>query len=413
MNPAPTACSRTQRAVSAYRLGIVALAGATALIAGCASLPGVSMSETALYADREGIMTGPHQTQLIRITPDLVERQADPLREPEYLAYRELVQGKPDQYRYRLGTGDVLGVRVWGHPELSTDIEGGNGGAQNPSARIVNPEGKFYFPFLGEITAAGLTTSELRTKMSDGLSRYLESPQLDVRVLEFRSQKVYIAKELDASGVVASITDVPLTLIDALNLAGRSSANRQNGSSFASLGASTAGIPSGRAILTRDGRRIKIDIASLYQAGYFPGDVLMEDGDILFVPSGLEDKVFVMGETNQQQMLLMRNGRMSLAEALSQANGLNLATSDAYGIYVIRGQERFDRNGEPYVSAVVYQLDGRRADSMILADQFALQPRDVVFASAYGLTRVNRVIAQIVPSLGFATQVRFTDAVFQ
>ena len=49
--------------------------------------------------------------------------------------------------------------------------------------------------------------------------------------------------------------------------------------------------------------------------------------------------------------------------------------------------------------ADVYQLHARNATALVLADQFTLQARDIVYVTAAPIARWNRLIAQILPSI--------------
>jgi polysaccharide export outer membrane protein len=78
-----------------------------------------------------------------------------------------------------------------------------------------------------------------------------------------------------------------------------------------------------------------------------------------------------------------------LSEALSDAGGLNPLSANASQVYVFRqGPER---------SVDVFQLDASSPGMLVLADQFQLQPRDLIFVDAAHVTRFYRVVAQIVP----------------
>lgn len=76
---------------------------------------------------------------------------------------------------YRLGSGDVLKVSVFGEPDLSFD-----------EIRL-NDSGTFSYPFIGSVDARGKTPSEVEqvisTKLRDG---YLVSPRVAVSVVTYR-----------------------------------------------------------------------------------------------------------------------------------------------------------------------------------------------------------------------------------
>jgi polysaccharide export outer membrane protein len=81
---------------------------------------------------------------------------------------------------------------------------------------------------------------------------------------------------------------------------------------------------------------------------------------------------------------------MSLAEALNETGGLEPSVANPGQIFVIRGD---------YAAPNIYHLDASSPDAFLLAAQFQLRPRDVVFVSTYGLAQWNRVIAQILPTI--------------
>jgi polysaccharide export outer membrane protein len=80
---------------------------------------------------------------------------------------------------------------------------------------------------------------------------------------------------------------------------------------------------------------------------------------------------------------------MTLAEAIANAGGINPVTSNPARIYVFRSWS---------TEAMVYQLDAGSPDALLIGDRFALEPRDLVFVSASGVTRWNRVIQQLLPT---------------
>ena len=82
-----------------------------------------------------------------------------------------------------------------------------------------------------------------------------------------------------------------------------------------------------------------------------------------------------------------------MADALTDAGGFAQATADASGVFVVRKAPV--NSGK---IANVYQLNARNATALVLADQFKLQPRDIVYVTAAPIARWNRLIAQILPT---------------
>lgn len=91
-------------------------------------------------------------------------------------------------------------------------------------------------------------------------------------------------------------------------------------------------------------------------------------------------------------MTIGREG-MSLTEALSSAEGLNQNAANATGIFVLRPA------GKSQQKAAIYQLDLSDATALVMGTEFALQPYDVVYVTTAPVTRWNRVLSQLVPSI--------------
>src|SRR5262249_42873018 len=131
------------------------------------------------------------------------------------LKQAKLTFGRPEPdtglYKYVLGPQDVLRITVWDHPELTNP----SGTANELSGRIINADGTFFYPYMGNVQAGGRTVQEVRDTLEKGLGGILRKPQIDVSVLTYRSQRVYVAGEVKNPGSVP-ITDVPVSIADAI-----------------------------------------------------------------------------------------------------------------------------------------------------------------------------------------------------
>lgn len=130
-------------------------------------------------------------------------------------------------YYYRVAPSDVLAISVWEHPEFNilgqstaTNANGpGIQGAAGQQGFLVNSNGAVYFPLIQYVHVAGLTVDEVRAVITARLRKYIPNPQVYVRVVDYRGQKIYVQGEVVKPGFVP-ITDQPLTIADALTLTG-------------------------------------------------------------------------------------------------------------------------------------------------------------------------------------------------
>ncbi|SAL14181.1 polysaccharide export protein [Caballeronia udeis] len=361
-------------------------------LSACGVLPGYNLNTSRLN-DTDPAPTATYPVHLI--TADVIMQQNRPgpaaLLPPARFA-------DPAQYVYRVAPQDVLGITIWDHPELTTQqgqtlSAGGNTtqtvagalaqpyttalpGQADPFGQTVSPDGTIYFPFVGKIRVAGKTAGEIRDQLAAGLSPYLKKPQVDVRVLAYRSQKVSVTGEVKTPGPLA-MSDVPLTLVDAITRSGGTNAD-------ADLQ---------RVRLTRNGKLYELDADGVLDRGEISQNVMLQSGDIVNVPDRTDSRVFVMGEVKTPLPVSMLKGRLTIADALTQAGGVLDTDANARQIYVVRGTR--EKPGSPDI----YRLDLTQPDSLLLSTQFQLHPLDVVYVGTAGAVQFNRMVNQVLPTL--------------
>ena len=106
---------------------------------------------------------------------------------------------------YIIGPQDVLEISVWRNPDLSRQVS-------------VRPDGRISLPLIGDITAVGHTTGELKDKITEKLKAYKENPTVAIVVQQVNSYYFYVQGAVGNQGKFPLLTKT--TLIQAITLTG-------------------------------------------------------------------------------------------------------------------------------------------------------------------------------------------------
>ncbi|MFM7024603.1 MAG: polysaccharide biosynthesis/export family protein [Limnohabitans sp.] len=354
---------------------------ATLVLAGCAIAPGMRYEEPVADANQPAT-----QAKLVPITPNVIASLKSQ-GEGDLKALQPII-GSPKPYA--MGAGDVLSLTIWDSPQVPVSASSigplitqgaiNNETATVPSGLTIANDGSVRLPYIGSIKLAGMTEAEATELVTKRLAKFIRDPQITLRVSAYRSKKVFMDGEVRTPGQVV-ITDVPMTVAEALARAG---------------GATSSGDTS-NVVLTREGKQYRINLPLLAKRGLTGASIPLVNGDLLRVAPREEGRVSVMGEVTRPTTLNMRNGQLTLQDALSEAGGVNSTTSNPNQIYVVR-------NTGPETVPEVYHISARSPVMLAMAENFDLRPKDVVFVDPSPLALWNRVISLILPSAGLTRQ---------
>ena len=88
---------------------------------------------------------------------------------------------------YIIGPGDQIGISVWRDENLTRIV-------------VVLPDGKIYFPLIGEIVAGGKTVSQLKQELEKRLARYVSDTGVTVEVKQSNSMIIYVIGRVNVPG---------------------------------------------------------------------------------------------------------------------------------------------------------------------------------------------------------------------
>ena len=380
------------------KVALLSILAALMDLSGCALAPGVTMSAGNPAQSSMGIPLpqwlrayepvpdgqGRYASLPTQPTPVFLPITRDLIRVQHAQAASEVSQDLKSLFGtakpYTIGPGDILNIAVWDHPELTLAPSAGNSVTDAASLSSVgngynvSAEGFVQFPYVGNLKLSGLTETQAREELTAKLGKYLKNPQLTLRIQAYRSGRVFVEGDVRTPGVQA-INDIPLSLTEAIGRAG---------GFLPTADQSTVNV-------IRAGKATLVNLPELTKIGVSASRILLAGGDIVQVLNRDEAKIYVLGEVVKPATIPLRNGMLTLSDALGEAGGVNQLSGDPRQVYVLR-------NGGSG-NAEIYHLDARSPAAYALAQGFDLKAHDVVFVDPTSLVRYNRVLNLLLPSV--------------
>ena len=312
------------------------------------------------------------------LTPELLDSLANShQQEQQTPSYPEL---ENSIFEYRISPFDVLQITVWDHPELTVSAPvaastiAGDPAGSKITGHLVDTQGNIFFPYVGEVNVANKTIAEVRRELTEKLSKYIPSPQLDVRVSAYRSKRVFVLGQV-ANGGTVKLDDSPMRILDAIDMS-------EGVTEEADL----------RSVkLIRDGKHISVDLAEIYFNGNLQQNYVLKNNDVIHVPDSDGRKVYMIGEFRQPGTVRLRNHQVTLADAMSSVDGLNENTANAKYVLILR----MVNETEP----VIYLFNANVPEHLLLSTQFIMEPYDIVYVPPTGLTQWSRMVKHILPTI--------------
>ncbi|MDC0534664.1 polysaccharide biosynthesis/export family protein [Francisellaceae bacterium] len=300
-------------------------------------------------------------------------------------------------YEYKIGYQDVLNVIVWNDENITNPISNFVIASNvRSNGFTVDTQGRIYYPYIGYLKVVGLKVEQARDLIANELKEYMKNPQITLDIVKFNSQNINVTGAV-RDPMVISVTNVPMTVLDAINTAGGpircgnalSNATGSVNGNNQQICADTQNV-----IVKQGSVETSVDIDDLEAPDGSSTNWLLERGSVVFIPTN-RSLVYVLGDVFQPGAFNMMNGEMSLKDAIVAARGVTSGSAPAY-TYVVRNYESIPE---------VFTINLKSPDAFNLAGQFALKSQDIVFISRSGLETLGQVIGYVAPvsSLAIST----------
>lgn len=211
---------------------------------------------------------------------------------------------------YTLGPGDAIDIVVVGDKDLSQTV-------------TIKPDGFIDLSLVGEVPAAGMTTSQLSAELVRRYSKYLIAPSITVQVHAFRVDHVYVLGQVSKPGEYA--IQPGAGVLEAL----------------ASAGGPTERADLAKATIIRGDASAKPDPIEVNLLQAFAKDagpqVKLQAGDVVFVPA-TDRRMVVLGQVAKPGAYDLLDGQ-HVSDLLAAAGGV---TADAapQQAFIIRNSEQ-------------------------------------------------------------------------
>jgi polysaccharide export outer membrane protein len=197
--------------------------------------------------------------------------------------------GQPQNGSYVLGPGDTVEIVFFGDTELSRTV-------------IIKPDGTISLPLIGEVKAAGMTTTQLSAHLVKLYSKYKKAPSIAVGVREFRVDRFYILGQVGRPGDYQIRPGIGILEL------------------LASAGGPTNRADLAKAVIIRNGKEtIQLDLLTALTQSKNP-DVQILAGDVLFLPE-TDKRMVALGQVNRPGQYDLLEGQR-VTDLIAAAGGV-------------------------------------------------------------------------------------------
>lgn len=283
--------------------------------------------------------------------------------------------------RLVVAPGDSVKVRIF-------ERYGGNifptiqGQSADLGVQRVAEDGTIKVPVVGVVAVGGLDLNQVERKIVQQLGNKVQEPEVIVEFDSARTHSVSVSGEVKSPGRVSLLDDVR-TVVDAVNKAGGPTSG--GGGQMGGGGGASNQV---QVVVRRQGQVILTAQFSDLLAG---ADIPVQKGDDIVVRQN-NRFVTVLGAVQRSRNVEMGKQNLTLLEALGEVSGLSDQRANKTGVYVFR---MGDIESNPTARGRVFRLDLFQPVSIFVAQQFGLQPRDVIYVTNAPLYEYDKILTSL------------------
>ena len=362
------------------KVGWIALAWAVAL-AGCGAVPSDGPSTTAI-SDTHPDNAAPAPYVVVRLDPKAANVAGQFKPEGFSSFYSVNFSG----VEIVLRAGDTVGINIY---EAGADGLFSSAASKATQIRaVIDEEGELFVPYVGTMQAAGRTAKSLRAAIEAALEDKAIQPQVQVQIENSVANTVTVLGEVGKGGKIP-ITISNFRLLDVI----------------AAAGGSTLPTYDTRVILRRGNKVASGDLENIFDNP--KENVAVQPGDTILLASAPQTYT-VFGATTQKAEIKFEGRRVTLAEGLAKAGGLDDALADPRGIFLFRFEpdviakqlsERATVAFDGTMVPVVYQLNMTDPNAFFLMQTFDLRDEDVLYVANHPSAEFNKFLTIIQPAV--------------
>ncbi len=347
------------------------------ILAGCQAIPG----DGPWMNDASSRSTEALPFDVIDLTPTTVVAY----RPPASIDVPSASIGVPSIGRVAVAPGDVLRVRIFEPYDGAVFPTIQKPGADLGTQRVAD-DGSIDVPYVGTVPVSGLDLTQVEQRIAEKVKANgkAQDPQVIAEFVADRTNTIMVSGDVRQPARL-SLLDGIRSVVDAIN---------RCGGLAQPLVAAQAEV-----VLRRNGQVVLISQYSDLLAGH---DLPVQKGDEIVVRPN--SRTFtVLGAVTKAGNVELTKPNMTLLEALGAVNGLNDERANKTGVYIFR---MGDLQTNPNARGRVFRLDLFQPVSIFVAQQFGIQPRDVLYVTNAPLYEYNKVLTAIYRTFSIVSTVR-------